>query len=242
MADRSWLSGLGLDVGGRCFDPAARGGAPRSEMRSPRQIGKGILDVVSRAESETANGRDSLQRFRAATTEKIFNFQEGDFYTEKMKTHPAIATTREEIREQLSDSCRLSCDSVASGKVHYSIGDKSLFGRAWQFLKDTVGYGTDGVIGSDPNFAVVGSFSTRSKWKTSGVDCERGFSSVDFSVSNNMGTESGSRFGYSPERTNNSVLGNDINGPTGEFGTVYQNWEWNEEVGFEANPSCKQVD
>jgi hypothetical protein len=219
-----------------------RGGAPRSEVRSPRQIGRGILDIVSRAETERANGRDSVQRFRTATTEKIFNFQDGDFYTEKMKTHPAVVAAREEIAAHLSDSCKLSCDPVASGKVHYSIGERSLFGRGWQFLKDMVGYGTDGVVGSDPDFAVVGSFSTRSKWKTSGVDCERGFASVDFSVSNNMGTESGSRFGYSPERSNNSVLENDINGPTGEYGTVYQNWDWNEELGFEANPSCKEVE
>lgn len=242
MADRSWLSALGLGIGGRCFDTDRRGGAPRSEVRIPRLIGRGSLDVVSRAESEIANGKDSLERFRSATTAKIFNFQEGDFYTEKMKTHPAIVKTRGEIADRLSSVCQLTCDPVASGKVHYSIGDKSLFGRAWQFIKDTCGFGTNGAIGTDPDFAVVGSFSTRSKWETSGVDCERGFASVDFSVSNNMGSESGTRFGYSSQRANNSMLGNDINGPTGKFGTLYQNWDWNEEATFEPNPLCKEVE
>lgn len=242
MADRSWLSFLSSDVGGRCFAPSDRGGAPRTQERSPRPIGQGSINVVSRAETEIANGRDSLQRFRNATTEKIFNFHEGDFYTEKLKTHPALVTTRGEIAEHLSAECNRNCDPVASGKVHYSIADMSLVGRAWQFFKDAVGVGTDGAIGSDPDLAVVGSFSTRSNWKSSGVDCKRGFASVDFSVSNNMGSESGSRFKYSLDGSKNSLFGNDINGPAGEFGTVYQNWDWNEEVEFKGNPACKEVE
>lgn len=242
MADRSWLSGLGFGVGGACFDSVDRGGAPRREIRMPRQIGHGGIGVVSRAETEIANGVDSLERFRRATTEKIFNFQEDDLYTEKMKTHPALVSTREEIADHLSAACELSCDPIASGRVRYSIGDMSVVGKAWQFIKDMVGFGTSGMIGNDPDFGVVGSFSTRSNWKSSGIDCERGFASVDFSVSNNMGSESGTRFGYSSDRANNSIVGNDPNGPAGEFGTVYQNWDWNEEIEFKANPACKQVE
>lgn len=241
MADRIWPSALGLGIGGTCFDTSDRGGAPRSEMRTPRLIGGGSIGVVSRAESQIANGKDSFARFRSATSAKIFNFQEGDFYTEKMRMHPAVISTRREITDQLFRGCQLTCNPVASGKVHYSIGDKSLFGRGWQLIKDAVGFGTNGSIGSDPDFAVVGSFSTRSNWKTSGVDCERGFASVDFSLSNNMGSESGSRFRYSSERSNNSILGNDINGATGKYGTLYQNWDWNEEVTFEPNPLCKET-
>jgi hypothetical protein len=242
MADKSILSRFRTDMGLRCYDPDGRDGRPRTRLLKPRVIDKIGITVAPRAETEHVNGRASLFRFVEATADKIFFFRKGDYYTEKMRQHPAVKKTRADITEYLSSECKLSCEPVASGKVHYSIGDKSSIGKAWQYVKDVFGFGTNGKIGSDPDYGVVGSFSTRSNWKSSGIDCERGIASIDFSVSNNMGAESGGRISYGPEREKNSLFENDPNSPSGRFGTVYQNWDWNEEVQFEGNPFCKQLD
>jgi hypothetical protein len=242
MADKSILSRFRMDMGLRRYDPDGRDGRPRTRLIKPRVINKIGINVAPRAEAEIADGRSSLRRFAEATTDKIFFFRGGDYYTEKMKQHPAVQKARSDIADSLASECKLSCEPVAAGQVRYAIDDKSWFGQAWQFVKDQFGFHTKGLIGSDPDYAVVGSFSTRSNWKSSGIDCEKGSASIDFSVSNNMGVESATRFGYNIPGVRNSLLKDDPTGPTGEFGTVYQNWDWNEEVAFQGNPSCKETE
>jgi hypothetical protein len=197
--------------------------------------------AASRDVASGAGAYTSLGHYIAPTERKIFDFKDGDYYTDKMKKHPAVEQTRESLRGALGDACRLDCEpnfGSGSTKVKHDLGELSLWGRAWDFTKTIAGVATFGLIGHDPDYGTVGSFSSKSKVRTTDIDCEEGSADAKFSIANRMGMGSNTRFDYDPTRESNTILSDDPLGETGSFGTVKQSWEWNERITFEANTEC----
>lgn len=220
---------------GRLATVASRGRDRGGVFLGSRRSGS-ELTAVPRSVASTAGAYTCLRQYMSATKQKIYNFIAGDYYTEKMKNHQAVVETRASLPGIISNECRASCDPESSGPVRYSLGDKSLIGRGIDFVGTHVGTWTNGVIGPDPDYATVGSLSTTSKWETTDVKCGEGTAIVKYSLSNDMSLSSNTRWGYS--NPDQHVFDDNPFGPSGEFGTVRQNWEWQERVSFDKSSEC----
>jgi hypothetical protein len=219
---------------------------PRPDFtpQAPWYTPSGRPTIASRESTSSLGAYGSLLRYVGITSEKRLNFKPGDYYTEKMKSHPGVSETRKSVQDALATYCRTDCNpepSVGSGQTSYSLGERGFFGQVWDGIKTVFGAITFGAVGSDPDYGTVGSFSTSSNVKTGKIDCENGTAEANFSVSNRMSASSNTRFSYKGIFGITSILPDNPLGETGPLGTVEQNWEWSERLSFDKNPQCSST-
>lgn len=233
-------------VAAKPYPTVAPAPLPRPDFKpqAPWYTPSGRPTIASREATSKAGAYDSLLRYLGFTSQKRLNFKAGDYYTEKMKSHPGVSETRESIEGALATYCRTDCNpepAVASGRASDSLGERGFFGQVWDGVKTFFGVITFGAVGSDPDFGTVGSFSTSSSVKTTEIDCQNGTAEATFSVSNRMSASSNTRFSYEGIFGKTSLLPDDPFGETGPLGTVEQNWEWDEQLSFDRNAQCSST-
>ncbi len=223
-------------------------------MPCPTPDGESPSQAITRSSQPVAASREvaseigaygSVLRYFDETPDKILNFKDGDYYTARMKLHPAVEQARDALRASFEAACRVVCNPQslpAQTKVSYDLGERSFLGQLLDGAKTLMGFATGGLIGSDPDYGTVGSFSSRSNVTTRDLDCGAGVADVEFSISNNMGMSSNSRFSYDASNGRTSLLPDNPLGPTGHFGTVKQSWDWSERVSFPASHNCASTD
>lgn len=186
--------------------------------------------------SNTTGPYGLLRQYLLGIGRREQRFTQDDPYTVAMRAHPALTSSRSEMARRIELDCLFSCTSNARGKVAYSLGRNTLLQNIGDFISTMVGTLTGGLIGKDPQYGVIGSFSSSSTWKTSIVTCAEGKATVDMHLENSMGAASMTRYSY--DSPSDTLLPNDPFGEGAPFATTQQSWEWEEEVSFEGVTSC----
>ena len=186
--------------------------------------------------SATTGPYENLFHYLMPYGSNSFSYDDGDYYTEKMREHPAVVNTLQDAIATIAADCTASCTSSAGGKVRHSLGDNSLLGNILDYLSVGLGTLTGGLIGRDPAYGILGSLSSRSNWHVSSVDCAAGSAVLEIDLSNRMSAASNTRYSYSSP--NATLLPENPFGENGPLGTVNQEWRWKEDVRFSPQGEC----
>ena len=186
-----------------------------------------FCDQLFNTKSEDISGvgaYGSIQRFVCPGADKSLNFSQGDFYISQMMTHPSIIDTRSDIIKNLASFCL----PQTSGNITFSLGENSLLGNAWHLYKTIAGTLSFGTLFSNPHHSTIGSFN--GTWNINEIDYSNRSANVNFTVVNEMGLASGTRYGY--DNTDQTLLDNNPFSSDGFLGTVEQSWTWDEKINF----------
>jgi RHS repeat-associated protein len=157
-------------------------------------------------------------------------------YTQTMKQHPAIKSQLAGLPSILEKACATSCQPPTSEKIKNDLGALTTVGQVKDFFGTIFGFATDGLVGKDPAYGTVGSFSSGSKWQANSISCKTGKAEIDVSIENRMSAASNTRYGYSS--SDQTLLPEDPLGKDYPLRTVEQMWLWQEKITFKPNPLC----
>jgi len=145
-------------------------------------------------------------------------------FISQMMTHPSIINARRDITKNLSSFC----PPETSGNIRYSLGDNSLIENVLHYLTTFGGTASFGTLFSNPHHSTIGSFN--GTWNIQEIDYSNRSANVNFSILNEMGLASGTRYGY--ENSDQTLLENNPFSNDGFLGTVTQSWNWDEKINF----------